>query len=360
MIKRFSAVGGLLAVLSMVLLALVGCGGGLPSNGVAKVNDVVITQDQLNARVKEISSQLQGRVPTKEQDPKAFADFERQVVEYMVTLDVIKNQAANLKVNVTAQDVQKQIDQIKQMFGGDEKKFQDALKQQNLTLPALQQNLKEQEQIKQAIAAVTKTVAISDADLQKYYDTHKSEFQVGETRKVSHILIAPKAAKAGAPTQAETDAAKAKAEKLRQEIANGADFATIAKANSDDPGSKAQGGDLGNVTKGMMVPEFDKAAFSLKKGQLSTLVKTQYGYHIIKVTDAQPAKQLTYAEAKERIRTTLLDSKKQTAWNAWLKKQKDEQKVAYKTGMEPTSTTTGTGTSAPASGTQSSSTPPTT
>lgn len=341
MIKRSTAVGVLLAVLALSIV-LVGCGGSLPDNGVAKVKDSVITQDQLNTRVKEIQAQLQGRVPTKEQDPKAFADFEKQVLDYMVTLDVIKQNQTALKVQVSDADVQKQIDEIKKMFQGDQAQFDAALKQQNVTLAQLKVNLREQELIKRAIDAVTKNAKVSDAELQKYYDSHKSEFNVGETRKVRHILLAPtkETSTTATATQAQWDAVKAKAVNLEQQLAKGADFATLAKANSDDPGSKAQGGDLGNVTKGMMVPEFDKSAFSLAKGKISEPIKTQYGYHIIQVTDIQPAKQLTFAEAKEQIRSTLLDTKKREVWDAWLKKQKDELDVVYKEGMEPKPTTT--------------------
>lgn len=316
----------------------------MPDNGVAKIGEKVVTQDQLNTRVGEIQKQLQGRVPTKEQDAKAFADFERQVLDYMVTLDIIQAKSADLKISVTDADVEKQLDQVKQMFQGDDAKFQEALKQQNLTLDQLKVNLREQEIIKRAIDAVTKDAKVTDDELKKYYDANKEEFNVDESRKLRHILVAPAAAEGAEATQAQWDAAKKEAEDLLKKVKNGGDFAAIAKESSDDPGSKAQGGDLGSVSPGMMVPEFDEAAFALDKGQISDLVKTQYGYHIIQATEVAAAKQLTFDEAKERIRGTLVEEKKKVLWEEWLADQKDALKVVVKEGMEPTTTTTGTGT----------------
>jgi len=106
------------------------------------------------------------------------------------------------------------------------------------------------------------------------------------------------------PTQVEWDAAQAEAEKVRGEIQNGADFAAEAKKYSDDATTKDAGGDLGLVTRGQMVPAFEEAVFSLKKGELSQPVKTQYGYHLIEVSDIVPEKQLSYDEVSENIKSS--------------------------------------------------------
>ncbi|MGI4758605.1 MAG: peptidylprolyl isomerase, partial [Janthinobacterium lividum] len=119
---------------------------------------------------------------------------------------------------------------------------------------------------------------VTDADLQAYYNAHKADYHVDNQVKVRHILIT---VPAGA--DAKTDAAaKAKAQDLLTKIRGGADFAALAKANSNDPGSKDSGGELGYVkADGTMVPAFQNAAMALKAGQTSDLVKTQFGYHII-------------------------------------------------------------------------------
>lgn len=138
---------------------------------------------------------------------------------------------------------------------------------------------------------------VTDAEVQAYYKQHQDEYQVKEQVKVRHILIAvPQGA------DAKTDAAaKAKAEDLLKQIKSGADFAALAEKNSDDPGSKVQGGELGWLDRGKTVPEFDKTAFSLAPGQTSDVIKTQFGYHILQVEDKKSAHERPLAEVKPEI-----------------------------------------------------------
>jgi peptidyl-prolyl cis-trans isomerase D len=139
--------------------------------------------------------------------------------------------------------------------------------------------------------------AISDADVQAYYNAHKAQYEVKEQSKVRHILLAV-AQGADAKTDA---AAKAKAEDLLKQIKAGGDFAALAKANSDDPGSKVAGGELGFLNPGQTVPEFNKAAFSLNPGQTSDVIKTQFGYHILQVEERQTAHTKPLSEVKADI-----------------------------------------------------------
>ncbi len=142
---------------------------------------------------------------------------------------------------------------------------------------------------------------VTDQQVQDYYQAHQKDYQVPEEVKVRHILIkvAPNAdAKADA-------AAKEKAEALLKQIEGGADFAALAKANSDDPGSKDAGGELGMIQRGVTVPPFEQAAFSQQPGQISDLVKTQFGYHIIQTEEKQTAHLKPLDEVKAQILATL-------------------------------------------------------
>ncbi len=138
---------------------------------------------------------------------------------------------------------------------------------------------------------------VSDADVQAYYNAHLADYQVKEQVRARHILIAvPEGA------DAKTDAAaRAKAEGILKQIRGGADFAAMAKANSDDPGSKDTGGELGWFTRGKMVPAFEQAAFAQNAGQVSDLVKTSFGYHIIQTEEKQAAHTKTIDEVKGDI-----------------------------------------------------------
>ena len=138
---------------------------------------------------------------------------------------------------------------------------------------------------------------VTDADVQTYYNQHQAQFQVKEQVKVRHILIAVPSGSDG-----KTDAAaKAKAEDLLKQIKGGGNFAELASKNSDDPGSKVQGGELNWLDRGKTVPEFDKAAFSLAPGQTSDVIKTQFGYHILQVEDKKTAHLRSIAEVKPEI-----------------------------------------------------------
>ena len=138
---------------------------------------------------------------------------------------------------------------------------------------------------------------MTDADIQAYYTQHRSQYEVKEQVKVRHILIAvPQGA------DAQTDAAaKAKAQDILKQLKNGGNFAELASKYSDDPGSKTAGGELGFLDRGKTVPEFDKAAFTLAPGQISDMIKTQFGYHILQVEEKKTAHLKPLDEVKAEI-----------------------------------------------------------
>jgi peptidyl-prolyl cis-trans isomerase D len=146
--------------------------------------------------------------------------------------------------------------------------------------------------------ALAPQVNVSDADIKSYYDQNAAHFRTEEERRASHILIAVKKD----ATDAEKAAAKAKAEKLLATLRqHPEEFAKLAKENSDDPGSAAHGGDLDFFGRGMMVKPFEDAAFKLKQGEISDLVQSEFGYHIIKVTAIKPAANKSLEQVKGEI-----------------------------------------------------------
>jgi peptidyl-prolyl cis-trans isomerase D len=166
-------------------------------------------------------------------------------------------------------------------------------------------------------AKVAAATTVSDQDLQSYYDQHRDEFRVPEQVKVSHILIKTPLP---APGQKEDEKgvaeARAKAEDVLKQVKAGGDFAKLAEKYSDDPGSAKSGGELGWIGRGRTVPEFEKTAFSLGKGQTSDLVKSSYGFHIIRVEDKQEAHLKTLAEVKSEIEEKVKQQKAAQATEA--------------------------------------------
>jgi parvulin-like peptidyl-prolyl isomerase len=385
----------ILAVLVVLLLAgtvsfVVGCGGNLPGGAVAKVGNTVITQKEFDQRIADFEAQYAGQIPDKATDPANYKLFQQDVLEYMITYELASQYAADKKITVSDDEVQKEIDSIKtNSFGGDQAKFDAALKQQGITLDQLKKSYKESMLLQKVYDDVTKTVTtVPDSDIQAYYDAHKSDYFVDETRTARHILITPVAGRVdgttsttstssttsttaassgssttggsdstttsdtstatasssttttAAPTQADWDSALATAQKVRADLVGGADWTAEAKKYSDDPGSNQKGGDLGIVSKGEMVKEFEDSVFSLKLNEISQPVKTAYGYHIIQVTEITPAKQYTLDEVKDEIKSTLLSDKKTKAWQDWIAQQKKAVGVTYASDWQPATTTT--------------------
>ncbi len=167
---------------------------------------------------------------------------------------------------------------------------------------------------------------VTDAEEQSYYNAHQADYKVDEQVRVRHILVK-------AATPAEDAAAKAKAQRILDQLHKGGDFAALAKQNSDDPGSKTAGGELGFIKRGTTVPPFEQASFSLQPGQTSDLVKSQFGYHIIQVEEKQNAHTRPFAEVKPQILAALTQQKEQGAQQAYANQLAAEAK---KTGLPAT------------------------
>ena len=171
--------------------------------------------------------------------------------------------------------------------------------------------------------ALASQITVSDADIKAYYDQNAKRYGVEEQRRASHILVG---VKKDAPA-ADVAAAKAKAEKILSQVRTRPDeFAKLAKANSDDPGSGEKGGDLDLFGRGMMVKAFDDAAFKMKLGEISDLVKSEFGFHIIKVTEIKPAAIKPLDQVKTEIASEI---KKQLAAKKYAEAAETFTNTAY-------------------------------
>jgi parvulin-like peptidyl-prolyl isomerase len=323
-----------LALLTGVLAA---CGGGggsksVPADSVAVVGSDSITKAQFNslmdatAKVDKVNKQTPPKAGTT-----AYKQVQDRVMAFLVQLDELTQKGTTLGVTVTDKQVEAQIDKVRQQyFGGKEKKFEQGLASQGLTLGIYRLEWRSQLLSQAIYAKVTKDVKVTPAQVQSYYNTHKSSYTVAESRDVRHILVN----------------SKSLADQLETQLKGGADFATLAKKYSKDPGSAKVGGKL-TITKGQTVPEFDKEAFALKTGDTSPPVHTQYGWHIIQALSAvKPAKTTPLASVRQSIESTLLQQKKSAAMNKWLDQVKKDysKNVVYASGYTPTATTTTAGT----------------
>ncbi|MGA3349677.1 MAG: peptidylprolyl isomerase [Candidatus Sulfotelmatobacter sp.] len=189
------------------------------------------------------------------------------------------------------------------------------------------------------LSKIENGVQVTQDELQAYYNQHRDQYRVAEQAKVSHILIkTPLAGPDGKVDEKGVADAQKRAEDLLKQLKAGAKFEDLAKKYSEDPGSAKDGGSLGWIGKGRTVPEFEKAAFSLPKGQISDLVKSSYGFHIIRVDDRQDAHMKTLEEVKDQIEPIL---KQQKAQDVAQKQADDLLQAAKAQGLDAAASSKG-------------------
>ncbi len=326
-------------VLATVALAATACGGGsddVPASAIAVVNGTDIPKEELDELIAQAKK---GYETQNQQFPKAgtpeYQSIQTQYVAYLVELEEFRQAAEDLGVKVTDKDVDAaEAEVIKGRFDGERSEYEKALKQQGFTAEQYREKaLAVSALSKKIFDEVTKDVNVTDGEIFQYYTENASQYGTPESRDVRHILIAEK----NEDGEVDFDASKQKADDIYAQLEAGAEFATLAKESSADPGSKDSGGKL-TISRGQTVPEFDKVSFELDKGELSKPVKTQYGYHVIEaLSEVRKATTTPLAKVRDSIRTTLLQQKRNEEMQAWVEElRKDyEGKVSYAAGYEP-------------------------
>ncbi|MEK5236814.1 peptidylprolyl isomerase [Paenibacillus sp. FSL L8-0470] len=225
----------------------------------------------------------------------------------LITTTLVDQEAKKANVTVTDEDLNAEIEDLKTQLGGEEA-LNAALSQSNMTLDDLKKQMPMQVKIRKLIEP---KVTVTEKDISAYYDENKASFNQQEEVRASHILVAT----------------KAEADSIVKQLKEGADFAKLAKEKSTDTASKENGGDLNFFKRGDMVAEFSDVAFKLKVGETSGAVKSDFGYHIIKVTDRKEAKEYTLEEKKAEIEKTLKAKKVSEMSNTWLSELNSKAKI---------------------------------
>ena len=314
----------LLTCIALSTVLLSGCTLFQKSEGIIKVNETVITQAQFDeAFDKSIDKSFLksfggSKNFVKSDENPMYGIFKDKIVNELIIKSLLDQEIAKRKITATEEDVQKELKTIIDRVGSKDQ-LNSILKQRNISNAQFTEDLKTQIKIKKLVDSIQK-VNVTDADAEKYYNTHKNEFTHGEQVRASHILISAnmlemiQQIKAKNPDIDPTElnkkveeqiaAQKAKAESILAEVKKNPDnFEKIAQQKSDDKASGERGGELGFFPKEAMVPEFANAAFSMKPNTISeTLVQSPYGFHIIKVTDRMAAGSTPFAKVKDEIK----------------------------------------------------------
>lgn len=281
------------AAVALALMPLAQAEKDASSAPAVQVNDKVITKADVDMQTRLMSFQMGQRgqnVPPEM--------MRRQAADSLVKMELVLQSAEKAKIATTDQEVDAEIDSMVKRAGSREK-LDNFLKQMNISETYFRKQIHDSLLVDKYIQQTAATLpAVSDDDLQKYYQDNPQQFAQPEQIRASHIVFKLESN----ATPEVKKAAHEKAERALARLKAGEDFATVAKEVSEGP-SAPQGGDLGYFSPGQMVPEFEKAAFSLKVGEISDIVESPYGYHIIKVTDKKPAGQIPLADVKDKLKS---------------------------------------------------------
>jgi len=291
----------LIAVFAALALGVsaAGCGGDddddqtadVPPDAIAVVGDREIPKTEYD----RLLAQAQATYEAREQEfPEAgtpeFAQLRTALVRSLVEQAQFEIAAEELDITVTDEELDTRLDELKeQFFEGDEEAYKTELEKQGITEEQVLKDLRTRMLSEKIFEQITSEVEVTDEDIQAYYEENKAQFEQPASREVRHILVK----------------SKAKADQIHRQLENGADFAKLAKQFSEDPASKEEGGKF-TAQKGATVAPFDKVAFELETGELSEPVKTQFGWHIIKVEDKRNRPMPEFDQVKGQIETFVM------------------------------------------------------
>jgi foldase protein PrsA len=307
----------LLVTLTIVILAafLSGCGmvrvnpEADNKTVVAKVSGEEIKKEEFNKMFSIFKTQYEQQFGTEvwdqEVEGRKFDDVAREkLLDMLIDQKLQMKKAAELGISVSDDELNSEIENAKKYFDSEEK-FNEFLKEQNMDLEYFKESTKRELIINKLTDKLAGNVTVPDEEVKVYYDTHQNEFI---SVKASQILLDT----------------KEEAEKILQRVKAGEDFNELAKQNSKDPSAKENSGELGYFKQGDMVEPFEKAAFALKPGEISDIVQTDFGFHIIKAEDRKLDK---FEDVKEQLKTSMLTDKKNSEYDKLLEEMRKSAKI---------------------------------
>jgi len=309
-------------IIAMVLFTAQACKKGdakFPEGTVAVVNGAIITQEDLDTELSMMQKQFAG---IDQADNEQLAEIKRDILENLIARKVLYQESQKKGIEVDDETINERLANIKKRFP-EEDSFNGMLEEMCLTEDTLKAQLREGIAIQKLIdREVIDRIEISDKEAKDYYDKNPDLFKQPEKIQASHILIKVE------PEGDETRKAGAHKEikKIQRELKMGGDFAELAKKYSQCP-SSADGGNLGYFARGQMVKPFEDAAFSLKKGEISDIVETTFGYHLIQAGDRNPETISDYKDVKDKLTPYLKRMKAGAEGEKYIESLKEKAKI---------------------------------
>ncbi len=288
---------------------------------VAIVNGKDIPKDEFEREISRIKNQVSAQ--GGEIGESEMAEIKKQVMENLIGMELLYQNSIEKGVTADQASIDDEWAKITSRYP-DKNELKKALDDLKVTEEIIKAQIKKGLTVNKFIEQnfVEKTV-IPESEAKAYYDNNAERFNKPESVRASHILIKvdPKA------DETKKKAARAEIEKIQARLKAGEDFAAIAKETSQDTGSGARGGDLGLFTRGQMVKPFEDAAFALAQGDVSGIVETEFGYHLIKVTEKQAAGKYSFDEVKANLTRYLKETKVKKDLSDFVKGLRDKAKI---------------------------------
>jgi peptidyl-prolyl cis-trans isomerase C len=315
-------------VVGLALLALLAIGSGttlalerieaIPAGAAFRVDGTLVTESQLADRVKLLGA-LYGVTPPT--DSAKLDKFRRDSAKAVVVSDVLADASRAKGIVIADKTANDQLTQlIDTTFPQGRDVFLQKLAGVGVTQEAVLDEVKSQLANARLYDQVTQGVPTpTDQDVEQYYQQHKAEMAVPEKRHLRNIVVAD----------------QDQANRIRAQLAGGADFGTAAGQSSMDDSTKGKGGDLGTVTRDQLDKNYGDAAFTVAPNSVFGPVQTQYGWNVGQVLEVTPAVALSLGQAREQLRATMLDQRKKDAWDSWLSGQLHTAHARYADAYRP-------------------------
>jgi peptidyl-prolyl cis-trans isomerase C len=293
------------------------------------VNEKVVTVADVDRATNILLAQYRDQIPP-DQVAQARNGLRKQAVENLINQKLLLGEAERRGIRPEQQEVDARFVEVSGRFSSPEE-FRDALHSTGLSKEGLQEEIRQDLKIEALLDKDLKDVKMaSGEDVSAFYRDHPESFRSPEQVRASHILIRVD----GSASAEDRSQKRVQLAGLRDQIEKGADFGQMASQYSDCP-SKARGGDLGYFGRGKMVKPFEDAAFGMKTGEVSEIVETQFGYHLIKVTDHQDPKTAPLEEVRGQIENFLNGQTRDKAIGEYLGKLRGSAKITYAEGFQP-------------------------
>ena len=285
---------------------------------VARVNSQTITSDELERAVRSTEIKAGQALPPQFRD-----QVYRSVLDRLVSFHLLLQESEALSLSADDAAVDARIEIIRSTFPSDDA-FKTQLSSWETTLDDLREETQRDLLVERVLASeVLSGIEVDVETAQEFYELHTEQFTEGGGVRARHILIglSPDA------TDQEKAEARGRAERLRGEAEGGLDFAELARTHSEDPGSAANGGDLGLVVPGQTVPEFEAALFALEPGDLSEVIETPFGMHVIQMVEREAERTAPFVEASVQIREFLIQQEQQVRTAAFIEELKQKSAI---------------------------------